>query len=156
MAASSSLNNWHSITAAFPDIGFAQSDSFFWSPRTQTVHYNPIVEDSDRGAWMLIHEISHAKLAHTTYRDDFELLQLEVAAWDEARRISKELNIVIDEDHIQDCIDTYRDWLHKRSTCPTCRTVSLQQSDLTYQCHNCHNSWTVSNSRFCRPYRKKI
>jgi hypothetical protein len=92
-------------------------------------------------------------LGHQTYRSDFELLLLEVAAWDKAKQLAASQGITMDEEHIQDCLDTYRDWLHERSTCPRCGTVSLQASPSEYNCHNCSASWQVSKSRFCRPYR---
>lgn len=110
-------------------------------------------ECASRDEWALLHEVSHALLGHQTYHTDVELLQLEVAAWARAEQLAADFDIHIEADHIQDCLDTYRDWLHGRSICPTCTTRSLQQSDHHYRCHNCHTSWRVSASRFCRPYR---
>ena len=96
-----------------------------------------------------MHETGHALLGHANYQADYELIQLEVAAWQEAKQIAKPLKIEIDEDHIQDCLDTYRDWLYKRSICPNCATKSLQQGDFVhYRCFNCHTTWRVSNSLF--------
>ncbi|MCA9332697.1 hypothetical protein KDA00_02385 [Candidatus Saccharibacteria bacterium] len=139
------------LNKLLPGIKFKSSDSFYWSPKNQTVFY--INQDSERNQWSLLHEVSHAILGHTDYKSDFALLQLEVAAWEEAKKLSKKFNISIDEDHIQDCLDTYRDWLHQRSTCPTCSIVCLQNLPNEYNCHNCNTVWHVSSSRFCRPYR---
>jgi len=108
----------------------------------------------ENALWSLLHETGHALLGHTTYKADFELLQLEVAAWEKAKEIAKVLEITINNDHIEDCLDTYRDWLHKRSVCPNCTTQCLQQDDLShYRCYNCHTKWKVSTNRFCRAYR---
>jgi replication factor C subunit 3/5 len=63
-------------------------------------------------------------------------------------------DINIDDDHIQNCLDTYRNWLHLRSTCPECGIRTLQTDKYTYRCHNCHTIWKVTSERFCRPYRK--
>jgi hypothetical protein len=60
--------------------------------------------------------------------------------------------VIIDEEHIQNCLDTYRDWLHKRSTCPRCDSHGLQTSE-QYKCYNCRAVWRVGNERFCRAYR---
>jgi hypothetical protein len=137
----------------FPTLEYKEGTTFYWSPKTNQVFYSK-KSDEPTSIWSLLHETSHALLGHTTYKTDFELLRLEVAAWEKAKQLSGELGIVIDESHIQDCLDTYRDWLYARSICPYCNNKSLQQSDLRhYQCFNCHAVWNVTPSRFCRAYR---
>lgn len=138
----------------FPGIQFYAGTMFRWSPQTSRVEYVDTLLATDRGQWALIHEACHALLGHTDYQSDFELLTMEVAAWEKAKDVAKGLGVVIDEDHIQNCLDTYRDWLHRRSTCPTCGSVSLQQDPKTYHCHNCLATWQVTAQRFCRPYRR--
>ncbi len=143
------------LTADYPAITFIQGDTFYWSPKTQSVTYSPGSTQPNIAKWSLLHEVSHGILGHKHYYSDFELMQLEVAAWQQARVLAKQYGIKIDPEHIQDCLDTYRDWLHLRATCPTCGTVSAQKDPSTYECFNCRTSWHVSNSRFCRPYRRK-
>lgn len=130
--------------------------SFYWSPSNHTVYYAPDELTTPDGQWKLLHELAHARLNHQTYKTDFELLQLEVAAWQEAAAMAQRLDQQIDRNYIEDCLDTYRDWLHQRSTCPTCGSVGLQHTPKEYRCHNCLSIWHVSESRFCRPYRRKI
>ncbi|PID32184.1 hypothetical protein CR970_01885 [Candidatus Saccharibacteria bacterium] len=137
-----------------PDLLFQADTSFYWSAKNQTVHYDPQRLTTDAGRWALLHETAHGQLQHANYDSDFDLLQLEIDAWEAAQQLAAKLDIRIDQNHIEDCLDTYRDWLHHRSTCPTCGTVSLQQSATTYHCHNCQATWRVSASRFCRPYRR--
>lgn len=141
------------LSRLLPHISFKQAKSFYWSPASKTVHYDSSNTESDCSIWALLHEAAHAKLDHQNYTSDLELLMLEVAAWDEAKRIANNIGIDIDCDHIEDCLDTYREWLHQRSTCPTCGVVSLQEHANLYRCFNCLNDWQVSTSRFCRPYR---
>lgn len=141
------------LPVLLPNVRFEPGESFFWSPHTATVTYQTRPAEEPRDTWALLHEAAHAFLEHHTYQSDMELLLLEVAAWRKAKEMAQSLGILIDEDHIQDCLDTYRDWLHKRSTCPRCSTVSLQVSSNQYGCHNCGARWHVSASRFCRPYR---
>ncbi len=142
------------LQARYPKLRFTAGQEFCWSPETQEIFYKTAAR-SRRAIWSLLHETGHALLAHTSYQADFELLRLEVAAWERARALSQELEITIDEEHIQDCLDTYRDWLHKRSICPRCSTKCFQQGDLVhYRCFNCHAIWRVSASRFCRAYRR--
>ncbi len=142
----------------FPQIQFTAGKSFCWSPATHQVIYNKALLSNPRGPtgiFSLLHETGHALLGHTRYRLDFELLELEVAAWQRAQALASHYGMTIDADHIEDCLDSYRDWLYGRSICPSCTTKSLQLDDQPeYRCYNCHASWKVAASRFCRPYRK--
>ena len=138
----------------FPALSLKPSKQFSWSPETGEIFYKAGAKGKE-AAWSLLHEAGHALLAHQRYEADFELLRLEVAAWERARGLAKGLGLQIDEVHIQDCLDTYRDWLYKRSICPTCTTKCLQQGDFVhYRCFNCHTVWRVTASRFCRAYRR--
>ena len=142
-----------SLQIAYPKIKFTPSTSFYWSPENQEVFY---IEDIDTeiSRWSLLHEVGHALLDHHSYDADYMLLRLEVAAWQKAKEISQNFNLLIEEDHIQDCLDTYRDWVFKRSICPECGTKCFQGSDFKhYKCFNCHARWRVTPSRFCRTYR---
>jgi hypothetical protein len=137
----------------YPDINFKLGDGFYWSPLSKTVIYADI-KSKLNSEWTLLHEISHAVLNHKGYKNDLELLAMEVSAWVKAKEISTKYDIKIDENHIQNCLDTYRNWLHLRSTCPECGIRTLQIDKKTYRCHNCHTVWKVTSERFCRPYRK--
>lgn len=124
-----------------------------WSPIDHTIVYTS--EDSTEAIWALFHELGHALLDHTSYTSDTVLLQKETAAWEKAIALAKAYGHSIDSDHVQDCLDTYRDWLHKRSTCPACNMHGLQTSESLYSCLNCQSTWKVGSDRFCRPYRLK-
>jgi len=143
------------LAVDFPSITFMQGETFYWSPGKQSVTYAAGSTQPVISKWSLLHEVAHGALEHNNYYSDFELVQLEVAAWQYAKKIARKYGISIDPEHIQDCLDTYRDWLHMRATCPTCGTVSAQKDPSTYACFNCQTEWHVSNSRFCRPYRRK-
>jgi hypothetical protein len=138
----------------FPELVFSPGEAFCWSPKHNTIIY-PAQTRSEAADWGLLHEVAHALLDHHNYRSDLELISLESQAWDKAKRLGKKYGYRISQDHIEDCMDTYRDWLHQRSACPTCATRSLQQDARHYHCHNCGQVWTVTSSRFCRPYRRK-
>jgi len=136
----------------FPDITIQVADSFYWSPELKTVFIDT-KNTTDSGKWSLLHEFSHALLDHTTYTSDIELLQLESQAWHKAKQLALAYNVTISDDYSENCLDSYRDWLHTRSTCPQCSNRSLQQDHNHYQCFNCLHVWKVSKSRMCRPYR---
>lgn len=137
----------------YPDFDFRAGVEDHWSPKTATITYKAD-QPLKRIEYGILHELAHALLSHTTYHGDFELLKLECQAWELAAKIGRKYAVVIDSEHIQTCLDTYRDWLHRRSGCPTCGTHVLQKDIHTYQCFNCQSVWTVSSGRFVRPYRK--
>lgn len=141
------------LQIAYPGLTFVADTRYCWSPTKKSIHYD--AQRTDEAAdWSLLHETGHALLEHDGYLADFELIKLEMAAWTKARELAQSLNTFIDEDHIQDCLDTYRDWLYGRSICPECSTKALQQKDYEhYRCYNCHTRWHVTPSRFCRVYR---
>lgn len=145
-----------SLKRLLPEVRLVAGQNFAWSYGNQTITYDSqeISNNFVSARWSILHEAGHALLKHQDYNLDIDLLLMEVAAWDQAKNIARKLKIKIDEDHIQDCLDSYRDWLHQRSTCPNCQTVSLQINKRTYRCYNCEQQWQVSTSRFCRPYRR--
>lgn len=143
------------LAEAYLHLTFREGASFYWSPETSEVFYVHRAKPKQHDSWSLLHETSHALLQHTSYKADLELLHLEVAAWQHAVELAKNYSIVIDDEYVQDCLDTYRDWLYRRSLCPACGNQCLQSDQTShYSCFNCHTRWHVSPSRFCRPYRR--
>lgn len=126
-----------------------------WSPQSNTIYYNQN-QPAIRLIYGILHELAHAQLSHDNYKSDFELLKLETAAWDLAAKIGANYGIKLDENHIQNCLDTYRDWLHRRSTCPTCGTHVLQEDLSSYHCFNCQSNWQVTSGHFARAYRRSL
>jgi len=136
-----------------PDIHFKLGNNFCWSPNDKTITYKANLRNPAY-KWALLHECGHAILNHQAYTNDFQLLKLENSAWEQAKIIALKLNLTIDDKHIQDCLDSYRDWLIYRSICPNCQLVTIQQNhNKQYYCYNCHTNWKVSDSKFCRVYR---
>jgi hypothetical protein len=153
MSLSSSTSNdfIKRLSQDYPGFIFKAGKQEHWSPKTKTIIFNP-----NRPCFGVLHELAHAILDHSDYHGDFELLKLESDAWELAAKIGQSYNILIDDEHIQNCLDTYRDWLHRRSACPSCGTHVLQQDSAQYHCFNCNTSWHVSSGKFVRAYRKTI
>lgn len=143
------------LRADFTQFDFVASDEFYWSPNAKRISYIAKDATNSPGEWTLFHELAHGLLGHRSYSSDLELLKLESDAWEKAKQLACSYNIEIDDDHIQNCLDTYRDWMHLRSKCPDCDSTSLQVSSTEYRCFNCAQVWHVTSSRFCRPYRRK-
>jgi hypothetical protein len=137
----------------FGQFNFISGKTAMWSPKDNSITY--VTKSTKKSDWTLLHELAHGLLGHNTYSTDFELLKMESQAWQKAKEIGKKYKVVIDDEHIQNCLDTYRDWLHRRSTCPTCGLRSPQINSSTYHCINCKTQWKVTADRFVRPYRLK-
>lgn len=160
MAATSSLDKKSAelitrLQKSYPQFRFEAGKQANWSPRSHTISYSPDESFSKR-ACGLLHELSHALLEHADYKTDFELLKMEADAWHLAAQLGKDYAIDIDEDYIQNCLDTYRDWLYRRSSCPACGVHVMQNDHDHYQCYNCQTTWHVTTARFLRPYRKTV
>lgn len=135
----------------YPAFRFVRGRQAVWSARTRQISYGS--DESTPSLWSLLHELGHALLNHDNYESDADLLSKEVAAWEKAKQLAQRYGLVIEEDHIQRCLDTYRDWLYKRSSCPECGSHGIQRSEQLYSCLNCQANWRISSQRFCRPYR---
>lgn len=127
----------------FPGVIFELSDDFYYSPQNQTVFY------SSGNMARLLHELGHALLEHSNYSRDIDLLKIERQAWDKARTLSLDYGMTITDDTIQDDLDSYRLWLHKRSLCPECSANGLQTSLDTYRCLSCRTDWRVNEAITC-------
>jgi hypothetical protein len=134
------------LQADYPKYCFKSSDEFRWSPEECTIYYKGAPSEPAT----LLHELSHALLAHTTYVKDINLIELERDAWQYARStLAPIYSLTIPEDAIQDSLDTYRDWLHARSTCPVCKAIGLQIKASGYKCIVCGTHWRVNDARTC-------
>ena len=132
------------LRADFPQFNFAAGEDFHWNFETQTIFFT----DSPDFEAQILHELGHALNSHSSFEMDVELLQMEVEAWQTAREISQKYGIRIRNDLVENHLDTYRDWLHKRSLCPNCLVNGFQQTDLSYKCPACCAVWQTNDSRF--------
>lgn len=135
------------LQADNPGIAFVRAEDFLWSPATKTIYYD--ANDND-APLLLLHELGHALDEHTDYAYDIELLSQEREAWDRVRDyLAAHYGVAFQEDLIENSLDTYRDWLHKRALCPTCGLTGLQTKTSTYVCANCRCSWRPNDARRC-------
>jgi hypothetical protein len=144
----------HQIFADFPKYTFIKGDDFHWSASQAAIFYPHLSSPED--IWSLLHEIGHGELGHQTYGLDIELVGLEVDAWDYAiKQLAPNYGLIVDEDYLQDHLDTYRQWLHARSTCPECGQNGLQTKN-TYSCINCRCLWRANEALMCNLRRIKL
>jgi len=130
----------------YPQFTFAEGDDFYWSPSEQTIYY--VKDSADVAAFL--HELAHGLLEHGSYIRDIRLIELERDAWTHASmHLAPLYNMTIGNEVVESALDTYRDWLHARSTCPHCQATGVQTSSNTYRCVACHTSWKVNEARIC-------
>ncbi len=135
----------------FPNVQFKTGQEFRWSPMENTIFFDST--SNDLGS--LLHELSHAALQHGDYHKDIQLIEMERDAWEYAKTIlCAQYEVTIDENDIQDALDTYRDWLHARSTCPKCQATGIQTKKYTYKCIVCTSQWHVNDARVCALRRR--
>lgn len=154
LSSNQSLNSFLAkLKKDYPAYGFKPGKQDHWSPGKQIITYNP-EKSFKQSSFAILHELAHAELDHHNYTSDLELVKLESEAWLLAAKIGKNYGVIISNEHIQNCLDTYRDWLHGRSACPNCGIRVLQTDSGKYDCFNCHARWAVTSDRFSRSYRK--
>jgi hypothetical protein len=136
----------------YPAYTFIEGADFHWQPTTKTIHF---VSGGDPA--FLLHELAHAILDHTTYQQDIALIDIERDAWQLARTsLASKYLVLVSEATIEDALDTYRDWLHTRSSCPTCHATGVQTASHHYHCLVCNSDWRVNGALSCRLRRQKI
>ena len=119
----------------FPDFKFKEGKKFAFKP-PKTIILGPVEPFYEL---LALHEISHAILKHKDFKMDVERLKMENEAWEKAKELAKHYKIEINEDLIQNELDTYRDWLHQKSRCPKCGLTRFQTPDSQYHCPRCEN-----------------
>lgn len=141
------------LTQDYPAITLEAGDHFEWQPSRTTIVYDlddPLFEAR------LLHEFGHALLKHSSYERDIDLIARERDAWQTARlELAPTYGVDIPGDIIHHDMDTYRDWLHARSTCPYCGSNGIQIKKRDYKCVTCLKTWRVNEARTCslRRYR---
>ena len=121
------------IFSAFPNFSYKNGKKYTYIP-PKTIVLGPPEPHSEL---LLLHEVSHAILKHKCFKTDAERLRIETAAWDKARELAKDLKIPFSSDFAEQNLDSYRDWLHKKSLCKKCHLTRFQTPDGKYHCPRC-------------------
>jgi hypothetical protein len=141
------------LKSKYPQFNFKPGDLFLWSSSDNTIYYDKKSKDL---AIFLLHELSHALLDHSKYIRDIQLITMERQAWDHTATLAASFGLTIPDDIIQDTLDSYRDWMHSRSTCPKCQATGMQTRQNEYSCLACNHIWRVNEARTCALRRYKI
>ncbi|MDO4902041.1 MAG: hypothetical protein Q4A21_00600 [bacterium] len=140
------------LRADFTQFEFVCDHSFHWNLEKNSIFYT---EDQDFEA-KILHELGHALCGHRNFEKDIDLLKMELEAWEQAKIVAQHYGVKIPQDLIEDHLDTYRDWLHKRSLCPNCQINGFQMKNGDYKCVNCQQIWHNNDAKFTelRRYKK--
>lgn len=136
----------------FPNYTITTGDDFSWAPATKTIR----VDAKQNSPAQLLHEIAHAELDHQTFSRDIQLIEMEREAWEYCTKVLApryDVSLAMDDDVVQESLDSYRLWLTSRSSCPHCGAIGLQKAKDTYSCMHCHVQWQVNEARACRLIR---
>jgi len=139
----------------FPALKFKESEEFYFSAKDNCIYYNKKHAQTELGTFQLLHEIGHALSGHHHYESGIQLIKMESEAWSKAKNIAKQYDLEIPAELVEHCLDSYRDWLHLRSLCPNCKSVSVETDSASYHCFNCLQKWTVPTDQRSRCYRLK-
>ena len=125
------------IIGDFPEFNFRLNKNFSFRP-PKTIFYNNHYDCTDTDFKLLVlHEVSHALLKHRDFRLDVERVKMENEAWEKARELAIKYCVRINEDLIQEKLDSYRDWLYSKSKCKKCGLTRYQTLDRKYHCPKC-------------------
>lgn len=136
------------LIADYPDFTFKAGEQFEWQPERKVIVYDHADPDFDAH---LLHEIGHGLLGHKDYDRDIDLIAMERDAWQHAKmELGPKYGVQVAGELLHHDMDTYRDWLHSRSTCPHCESNGIQIKKHEYKCVTCLKTWKVNEARTCQ------
>jgi hypothetical protein len=144
------------VSKEFPHIRLEKGTKFSWNASAKTITYPASADSESTFVHGLFHEVAHSILKHEGFRHDIDLLKKERDAWSEAKKLLERFDHVLDSEHVEDCLDTYRDWIYLRAACPQCELVGTQSDAVHYSCPYCLISWNVPGSRLCEVTQRVI
>jgi hypothetical protein len=119
----------------YPKLAFRHGKNFAFRP-PKTITIGP---PCNNHALLTLHELAHALLKHKDYNLDIERLKIERTTWQKTKELCKKYNVTWDENFAENRLDTYRDWLHQKSTCKNCSLTCFQTTSGTYNCPKCQS-----------------
>ncbi len=142
------------LAVYYPELHFEVGEQFEWQPKEKMILYDPADVFHDAH---LLHETAHAILQHEQYERDIDLIKMERDAWELVRNnLGPHYGVEVPASIVHHDMDTYRDWLHDRSTCPNCQSTGIQTKKFAYRCLSCSQAWRVNEARTCALRRSSV
>ncbi len=121
------------LKSDYPDFRFRSGAKFAFRP-PKTIVIGP-EEPSD--SLLLLHELGHAVSQHRSFGTVAERVKMEREAWNKAKEFCDKYGVFYDENKVEQELDTYRDYLDKKSRCPKCGLTRFQTPDGAFHCPQC-------------------
>ena len=124
------------LSKDYPNFRFVKGSRFSFRP-PKTIVIGP--DEGEHTSMLLFHELGHALSKKYSYKLGAERLKIEATAWQKGKKAyQKYPNLPSwDDDFVEDNLDTYRNWLHKKSTCKKCGLTMYQSPDKSWSCPYC-------------------
>ena len=123
------------IKSDHPEFNFRRGKRFSFRP-PKTIIVGPSEKDDEL---LLLHELGHAMSGHKTFNTGAERLKMEREAWEKARELASSYGVEFDDSLAEAELDTYRDWLDKKTRCKKCGLTCYQTPDGVIHCPRCEN-----------------
>ncbi len=133
------LNFLETLKTSYPEFTFKPGRKFLFRPR-KSIFY---IESDENFRLLLLHELAHALLGHFSFDKSLERLQIERDAWEKTRELCETHSIPFSEEFANSELDTYRDWVHQKTLCPSCGLTCLEVNSESLYCP------------FCQKYQRK-
>ena len=121
------------VQSDYPELRFMKGRKFLYRP-PKTIIVGP---DEPNDSLLLLHEVGHALCGHHNFHTQIERLRMEREAWEKAKEICGRYGVVYDETAAEQELDTYREYLDKKSRCPKCGLTRFQDASGKYYCPAC-------------------
>ena len=116
-----------------PGLRFRRGVKFLFRP-PRTIVLGPEEPGDDL---IFMHELGHALSGHRDFRTNIERMRCECEAWEKARELCGKYGVTFDEDFAETELESYRNWLDKKSRCPICGLTRFQTPDGAFHCPKC-------------------
>ncbi len=122
------------VRGDYPEVKFVAGKRFSFRPPRTVVFCD---ESDDTAPLLLLHELGHFLTGRFDFKTEVERLKIEVMAWEKAKELAPLYGVFVDEDLIENELDSYRDFLHQKSRCPLCGLTRFQTPDSVFHCPKC-------------------
>ena len=127
----------------YPEYRFKPGLRFLFRP-PNTIFYEPLDGPFQPFALQLLHELGHAISGHRNFQLSIDRLKIETEAWQAAEKILQihpelvaKYHLSFDQEFAEVHLDTYRRWLHQKTTCKKCGLTMFQDKNQTWYCPHC-------------------
>lgn len=122
----------------YPEFHFVYGKRFSFRP-PKTIVIGP--DEGKNTPLLVFHELGHAISGEYSYALSIERLKIESLAWQEGKKAYQNYQDLAlpawDDSFVEDNLDTYRNWLHQKSKCPSCGLTRYQDANQKWCCPYC-------------------